>query len=266
MNDERKDTVSANRIRHLGAVGLVVTVGLAASSGAASAPATGSRQATDSAQASSKIAFTRVTNFPTSRPSLRPPDGIYVMNADGSGKRFLTRYAQLYAWSPDGRKIAFGTWRDGNEDIHVMNADGSGQRNLTRTRNLLNEGAVWSPDGRRIAFTRRAPRDDPRNAEIYVMNADGSGQAETDAQPVGGHHPYLVARRAEDRLRWGWDRDLRHERRREREAAPDAQRRRSRLVARRAEDRLHGRRPQRLGHLRHERRRERAAEPHAEAG
>ena len=42
--------------------------------------------------------------------------------------------------------------------------------------------------------------------------------------------------------------------------------RRSRMVARRAEDRLHGRRPQRLGRLRHERRRERAAEPHAEAG
>ena len=110
------------------------------------------------------------------------------MNADGSGKRFLTRYAQLYAWSPDGRKIAFGTHRDGNEDIHVMNADGSGQRNLTRTRNLYNEGAVWSPDGRRIAFTRFSGRDDTPNAEIYVMNADGSGQTTTHAQPVGGHH------------------------------------------------------------------------------
>ena len=105
------------------------------------------------------------------------------MNADGSGKRFLTRYASLYAWSPDGRKIAFGTWRDGNEDIHVMNADGSGQRNLTRTRNLLNEGAVWSPDGRRIAFTRLSSRDDTPNAEIYVMNADGSGQRRLTRNP-----------------------------------------------------------------------------------
>ena len=109
--------MSASRIRHLGAVSLVVTVGLAAGSEAASAPATGPRQATDSAQARSKIAFTRESNFPTSTPSLRPPDGIYVMNADGSGKRFLTRYASLYAWSPDGRKIAFGKWRDGNDDI-----------------------------------------------------------------------------------------------------------------------------------------------------
>ena len=97
------------------------------------------------------------------------------MNADGSGKRLLTRStSHLYAWSPDGRKIAFGRRRDGNDDIFVMNADGSGQRNLTRTRNELNQGAVWSPDGRKIAFTK-ARRVGP-HAEIYVMNADGSGQ------------------------------------------------------------------------------------------
>ena len=121
------------------------------------------------------------------------------MNADGSGKRFLTRYAQLYAWSPDGRKIAFGTWRDGNEDIHVMNADGSGQRNLTRTRNLYNEGAVWSPDGRKIAFTRLS--ESAPAPEIYVMNADGSGKRSLTRNPWEDVTPALVARRAEDRLR-----------------------------------------------------------------
>jgi TolB protein len=77
------------------------------------------------------------------------------MNADGSGKRLLTRStSHLYAWSPDGRKIAFGRRRNGSDDLFVMNADGSGQRNLTRTRNVLNQGAVWSPDGRKIAYMR----------------------------------------------------------------------------------------------------------------
>jgi Domain of unknown function (DUF1996) len=45
-----------NRLQHLGAVGLAVTVGLAATSGVASAPATGSRLVAD-ATASSKIAL-----------------------------------------------------------------------------------------------------------------------------------------------------------------------------------------------------------------
>ena len=56
---------------------------------------------------------------------------LYVMNADGSGKRLLTPRAWGgLAWSPDGRKIAFdGVTRDGKSEIYVINADGSGKRN-----------------------------------------------------------------------------------------------------------------------------------------
>ena len=49
----------------------------------------------------------------------------YVMNADGSGLRRLTRNPaneRWFAWSPDGRKLSFV--RD--LEIYVVNADGSG--------------------------------------------------------------------------------------------------------------------------------------------
>jgi len=95
---------------------------------------------------------------------------IYVMNADGSGLRNLTRDPHAARccpeWSPDGRKIAFATTERGGE-IVVMNADGSGKRTLAD-----GYAQVWSPDGRKLAFES----DRSGKGEIHVMNVDGSGQ------------------------------------------------------------------------------------------
>ncbi len=103
------------------------------------------------------------------------------MNPDGSGQQRLTGDGSQPNWSPDGRKIAFGSERDGNADIYVMNADGSGQQRLTRNP-ASDHSADWSPDGRKIVFVSdRAGRH-----AAYVMNADGSGQRKlTRTRPVG---------------------------------------------------------------------------------
>ncbi|MCP4725131.1 MAG: DUF5050 domain-containing protein [bacterium] len=71
--------------------------------------------------------------------------------------------------SPDGRKIAFMSDRDGNYEIYVMNIDGSEQIRLTNN----NEGdwePTWSPDGSRILFTSERDGD----FDIYIMNKDGT--------------------------------------------------------------------------------------------
>jgi Tol biopolymer transport system component len=103
---------------------------------------------------------------------------LYVMNADGSGLRRLTRCLarvpdcggrRQLVWSPDGRAIYDGRY--------LVSTDGSGARRLP----YIPKRPVWSPDGRRIAFTRQRGRTgpgpccNPSAADIYVMNADGSG-------------------------------------------------------------------------------------------
>ena len=85
---------------------------------------------------------------------------------------------QTPAWSPDGRKIAFVSNRDGNSEIYVINTDGTEQRNLTR-QPASDSHPSWSRDGRKLAFVSR--RDG--NAEIYVMNADGRGLRNVTRSP-----------------------------------------------------------------------------------
>jgi Tol biopolymer transport system component len=73
------------------------------------------------------------------------------------------------AWSPDGKRIAFYSERDGNAEIYVMDADGSGVTRLTNTK--ADEGyPAWSPDGRTITFDS----DRDGNFDVFAMNADGS--------------------------------------------------------------------------------------------
>lgn len=94
-------------------------------------------------------------------------DDIYIVDADGTGLRQLTKGPAAEfdpSWSPDGRRIAYRVERgQQSADIYVMDADGSGQRRIARGLS-----PAWSPDGALIAYA-----DD--QGSISVMAPDGSG-------------------------------------------------------------------------------------------
>ena len=162
----------------------------------------GARPALVTGSTRARIAFTTGVVFRQGNADLVRSD-LYVMNADGSDKRRLTRSDWGFyqpAWSPDGRRIAFeerldprrwgGQCGGCNVEIYVVNADGTGRRNLTRNAGY-DAGAVWSPDGQKIAYIgSRGKGSGPwGKADIYVMNADGSSQQRLTPNPQADLHP-----------------------------------------------------------------------------
>jgi TolB protein len=83
---------------------------------------------------------------------------IYVMDYDGSNPIAITGNQSINLsprWSPDGRMIAYTSYRNGNPDLFLLNFD-SGRRDVLSAHPGLNATPAWSPDGQWLAFAMSA--------------------------------------------------------------------------------------------------------------
>lgn len=97
------------------------------------------------------VAHTRIT-FVNNRSRHKE---IYVMDYDGANARQLTHHNSIDLvpkFSPDGKWIAFNSYRAGNPDAYIMDANGGGLRELS-VRQGLNTAPNWAPDGKSLVLT-----------------------------------------------------------------------------------------------------------------
>ncbi|MDE6533113.1 MAG: PDZ domain-containing protein [Muribaculaceae bacterium] len=115
-----------------------------------------------------------------------------VPSAGGKAVRLTSgeHYDCTPVWSPDGKRIAFSSDRNGGTDIYIMNDDGSAPRRLT-WNSAAETPEAFTADGKSVIFS--AMIQDPAssvlapvrvNSELYTVPVDGGRIEQLLATPA----------------------------------------------------------------------------------
>ena len=113
------------------------------------------------------------------------PNTAMIMNADGSGRREVTKLAihtRFLSWSPDGLKVALNNVHMNNDfQIVVVNVDGTDLVKLTGAlMTYISLSQDWSPDGTKIVFAAES--------DIFVADVDGTNLVNLKKHHAPGRH------------------------------------------------------------------------------
>jgi Tol biopolymer transport system component len=90
-----------------------------------------------------------------------------------------TRIEGPARFSPDGRRIAFTSYRSGAPELWTAERDGSSLRQITALGAPELVVGAWSPDGQRIAFDAAIAG----NSDIYVVGSEGGLPRRLTSEP-----------------------------------------------------------------------------------
>lgn len=94
---------------------------------------------------------------------------IFVMDYDGDDLNQITKNKSLNlspVWSPDGKRLAFVSYKKGSPRLYVYNGDDGNTTDMSPSGSELCVAPDWSPDGRLIAFSSASQGE----SEIYVLD------------------------------------------------------------------------------------------------
>jgi TolB protein len=114
----------------------------------------------------------------THQPSKLGSKEIWMMDADGSNPRQITRFnnvpgSTFVSVSPDGGKIAFTSYAKGQPAIFVFSVDPVRDLRFYNQAASVNATPSFTPDGKQIVYASSAPDD--RCCRIFIANLDGMG-------------------------------------------------------------------------------------------